>query len=468
MGGSRVRVSPELIKVTPGSAPTTKWAEAFDASLTDVFQVQADIAGRVSKALGLALGSGAQPAAASPPTRNTEAYDYYLRGNEYYDRQTMADVRLALQMYQRAVGLDSAFALAWARIARAEGYVYWFGDRSDAQRARFETAARRAVALAPDLPEAHIAMGYYHYWGRLDYGPALDEFAAAAKREPNNAEVAQVTGLVHRRQGKFDQALASFKHAAELDPRSVDDLFEQASISYYTRDYPAADRVVARAFELAPDSPDLYALRMANYLNWEGSLDQPRRLMREALSRFELARFGETQLYGDCFDLIAADPAFQEEANHLTAAAFGGIKINYYPFMAFVSHRRRDAAKRRAYADSARSEALAHIERHEETVFVYSTLATMNAFLGHGDEAVQAGRRALDVLPLSKDALFGVEGHVALAQVYTVLGKPDSAVQQLRAALAVPSYLSVGRLRADPFWAPLKGNPEFERLVAGK
>jgi tetratricopeptide (TPR) repeat protein len=273
-------------------------------------------------------------------------------------------------------------------------------------------------------------MGYYHYWGRLDYGPALDEFAAAAKREPNNAEVAQVTGLVHRRQGKFDQALASFKHAAELDPRSVDDLFEQASISYYTRDYPAADRVVARAFELAPDSPDLYALRMANYLNWEGSLDQPRRLMREALSRFELARFGETQLYGDCFDLIAADPAFQEEANHLTAAAFGGIKINYYPFMAFVSHRRRDVAKRRAYADSARSEALAHIERHEETVFVYSTLATMNAFLGHGDEAVQAGRRALDVLPLSKDALFGVEGHVALAQVYTVLGKPDSAVQQ--------------------------------------
>src|SRR5262245_21830946 len=136
-GGSRVRVSPELIKVTPGTAPTTKWAEAFDASLTDVFQVQADIAGRVSKALDLALGSGAQPTGAAPPTRSTEAYDYYLRGNEYYARQTMADVRLALQLYQRAVGLDSGFALAWARIARAEGYVYWFSDPSDAQRSRF-------------------------------------------------------------------------------------------------------------------------------------------------------------------------------------------------------------------------------------------------------------------------------------------------------------------------------------------
>jgi len=153
---------------------------------------------------------------------------------------------------------------------------------------------------------------------------------------------------------------------------------------------------------------------------------------------------------------------------HLTAAAFGGILTNYYSFMAYVSHRRGDAAKRRAYADSARSEALAHIKRHEENIFDYSTLAVMDAFLGHADEAVQEGRRALEVLPLSKDAVFGIEGHVALAQVYTVLGKPDSAVQQLRAALAVPSYMSVGRLRADPFWAPLKGNPGFEQLVAGK
>jgi tetratricopeptide (TPR) repeat protein len=281
-------------------------------------------------------------------------------------------------------------------------------------------------------------------------------------------EVAYVSGLVHRRQGKWDQALASFKHAAELDPRSVDYLFEQASISYYTRDYPAVERIVARAFELAPDSPGLYDLRMSNYLNWEGTLDRPRRLMREALSHFDFPRFGEVALYGDCFDILAADDSYQGEVAHLTAAAFGGIKVNYYGFMAVVSHRRGDAARRRAYADSARSEALGHIRRKEASVFAYSTLALMNAFLGNAEAAVQAGKRALEVSPLSEDAVFGIEGHVALAQVYTVLGKPDSAVQHLRAALAVPSYMSAGRLRADPFWAPLKGNPEFERLLAGK
>ena len=311
-------------------------------------------------------------------------------------------------------------------------------------------------------------MGYYHYWGQLDYGPALDEFAAAAKREPNNAEVAYVTGLVNRRQGKWDQALASFKHAAELDPRSVDDLFEEASVSLYTRDYPAVERVVARGFELAPDSPDLYTLRMANYVAWDGNLDKARRLMREALSRFEMARFGETQLYGDCFDILAADDAYQADVARLTPATFAGVPMNYYAFMTSVSHRRGDAAKVRAYADSARSEALATIKRHEGNVFSYTTLAVMNAYLVRGDEAVQAGKQALAVLPLSKDALFGIEPYVALAQVYTLLGKPDSAVVQLRAALAVPSYLSPGRLRADPFWAPLKGNPGFEQLVAGK
>jgi eukaryotic-like serine/threonine-protein kinase len=467
-GASRVRVSPELIKVTPGAAPTTKWAQPFDAALTDVFQVQADIAGRVTQSLNLALGAGAPAASAARPTTSTDAYDYYLRGNEYYERQTMADVRLAIQLYRRAVGLDSAFALAWARLARAEAFVYWFGDRSAGQLTRVEQAARRAVALGPDLAEAHIAMGYYHYWGHLDYAHALDEFAIAAKEEPNNAEVAYVSGLVFRRQGRWDQAAASFEHAAELDPRSVDYLFEVASIHFLTRDYAEVERVVDRATALAPDSPNLYALRMVTYLNWEGSLDKPRRLMREALSRFELARFGETQIFGDCSDLLASDDAYQADVARLTPAAFAGVPIVYYAFKASVYRRRAETARARAYADSARNEALAIIRRHEDNVFTHTILAVENAYLGRGKEAIEAAEAALALLPPSKDALFGQEGHIALAEVQMVLGNTSAALDQLRGVLAVPSYLSAGRLRADPLWAPLKADPGFERLVAGK
>ncbi|HZE74090.1 MAG TPA: protein kinase [Gemmatimonadales bacterium] len=467
-GASRVRVSPELIKVTPGVAPTTKWAQPFDASLTDVFQVQADIAGRVTQSLNLALEAGAPASRAARPTTSTDAYDYYLQGNEYYGRQTMADVQLAVQRYQRAVGLDSGFALAWARLARAEAFVYWFGDRSAGQLTRVEQAARRALALAPDLAEAHLAMGYYHYWGLREYAEALDEFAAAAKREPNNAEVAYVSGLVLRRQAKWDQAIASFRHAVELDPRSVENLFELASVHFFTRDYAEAERVVDRATALAPDSPNLYALRTMIYLNWEGSLEKPRRLMREALGRFDFARFGSTQTFGDCFDLLAADDAYQAEVARLTPAAFSGVPLSYLFFKATVYHRRGETTRWRAYADSTRNEALATIRRHEEAYFTYTTLAVASAYLGRADEAVEAGKQALEQLPPSKDAMFGPEAYITLAQVYMVLGKPDAAVEQLRAALAIPSYLSAARLRADPLWAPLKGNGAFQQLVAGK
>src|SRR4029077_18067694 len=209
---SRVRVSPELVDVTPGHAPRTKWQQPFDAALTAVFQVQADIAGKVAQALNVALGADVPQALAARPTMSTEAYDDYLRANEYFDRTTIPAGRLAVQLYHQALALDSTFALAWAGLARADAYLYWFrADHSTEQLGRVEQAARRALALAPELPEAHVAMGYYHYWGHRDYTQALEQFGTAAKREPNNAEVAAAIGFIVRRQGKWDQAVASLK-----------------------------------------------------------------------------------------------------------------------------------------------------------------------------------------------------------------------------------------------------------------
>ncbi|HEX5385526.1 MAG TPA: protein kinase [Gemmatimonadales bacterium] len=466
-GAGRVRVSPELIKVASGSSPTTKWAEPFDAALTDVFQVQADIAGRVTQSLNVALGSGAAARESARPTTSTEAYDYYLRGNEYFERQRMADIELAADLYRRALGADSSFALAWARLARADAFTYWFGnDRSAAHAARIEREARRALALGPDLPEAHVAMGFFHYWGQLDYAAALDEFAAASRLEPNNADAAYAAGLVQRRQGKWEQAVASFTHATALDPRSVDDLFDLASTYFMMRAYADAERVLERAAELAPDSPDVYALRMAVAVNWKGDIGKARDLMREGLGRFEFARFAATKSYGDCFDLLAADDAYQADVARLTPAAFSGVPVFYFGFKSTVHYRRGELAVARAYADSARTEALATIQRHEENVFVYTTLSQAYAVLGQGKDAIAAAERALALLPPSKDAVYGQEGHVVLAWAYMLQGNRAAAVEQLRGVLAAPSYLSAARLRADPLWAPLKDTPGFEQLVA--
>jgi serine/threonine-protein kinase len=397
---------------------------------------------------------------------NTDAYDYYLRGNEYYARETMADVQLSIQLYRRALTFDSAFALAWARLARAEAFVYWFaGDRSAAQLARVEESARKALTLAPDLPEAHIAMGYYHYWGHRDYSAALSEFASAAKSEPNNAEVADVVGLVLRRRGEWAQAVANFRRAAALDPRSVEYLLDLAHTYFFMRRYADAERVLDRAASLAPDSPSIYALRMATYLNAEGSLDKPRRLMREALTRLDFARFAAIRTFDDCFDLVAADDEYQAEVGRLTPAAFNGVALVYFKFKASVYQHRRDTTQARVYADSARTEALATIQRHEGDVFTYSILAVENAYLGRGAEAIEAGRQALKMLPQSKDAVYAPEAHMALAKVYLVAGDTTAALGQLRAVLDVPSYLSAGRLRADPLWAGLIATPGFKRAM---
>ncbi|HYL28360.1 MAG TPA: protein kinase [Gemmatimonadales bacterium] len=466
---SRVRVSPELVDVSPGHAPSTRWGEPFDAALTDVFQVQADIAGKVARALNVALGADVPQTLAARPTTSTEAYDDYLRAKEYWERQSIPDVRLAVQLYHQAVALDSTFALAWAWLAIADAYLYWYrADHSAEQLGRVEQAARRSLALAPDLPDAHVAMGYYHYWGHRDYTQALEEFGTAAKREPNNAEVAAAIGFILRRQGKWDQAVASIKRATELDPRSYGDLEELGNTYLMIRVYPEAERALNRAIALGPDLPQAYGVLMRLYLNWEGSLDKPRRVLQQALSRMDFGRAIGGVAGASTRDLVAADDAYQADVARLTPAPFLGDTLSYFEFKASVYRYRGERAKARAYDDSTRAEALAIIARHEDDVFTHATLAVADAYLGRGTEAIQAGQQAVAMLPLSKDAVYGFAGPQTLAEVYTVLGDTNAALDQLEALLAVPSPLSGARLRADPTWAPLRGNPRFERLVAGK
>jgi eukaryotic-like serine/threonine-protein kinase len=468
-GASKVHVTPELMEVEPGRAPRSKWAQSLDAPLTDVFQVQADIAGRVAQALNVALGADVPQALAARPTTSTEAYDDYLRANEYYDRQTVPDVRLAVPLYHQAVALDSTFALAWAWLAIAEAYLYWFrADHSAEQLGRVEQAARRSLALAPDLPDAHVAMGYYHYWGHRDYTQALEEFGTAAKREPNNAEVAAAIGFILRRQGKWDQAVASLKRATELDPRSYGDLEELGQTHISMRAYPEGERALNRAIALGPDLPTAYGLLMRLYVNWEGSLDKARRVMQQALTRMDFGRAMGGASGPSTRSLIAADDAYQADVARLTPAPFAGDTLGYFEFKADVYRYRGERARARAYDDSTRAEALAIIARHEDDVFTHATLAVADAYLGRGTEAIQAGQRAVAILPESKDAVYGFAGPAALAEVYTVVGDTSAALNQLEHLLAVPSPLSGARLRADPTWAPLRGNPRFDRLVAGK
>jgi eukaryotic-like serine/threonine-protein kinase len=467
-GANRVRVSPELIRVVPGTAPTTKWAQPFDASLTDVFQVQADIAGRVTEALNVALSpSTAQPLAARA-TANPEAHDLYLRANEYFSHSNRGDNAIALQLYQQAVTLDSNFALAWAMVSQTHAYAHWQHWNPDPQELVLaQRAAERALALQPDLPQAHLAMGYYHYWAHRDYDRALAEFSIAGRSLPNDADLMEAIGLVQRRQGKWQEALASLKRAVELDPRSYGKLIDLAETTSLVRDYPRAEQLADRAIVLAPDLPAGYNFKMTISMNREGRIEKILAIMRDEMRHVE---FGK--LMADAAPWIgpqlAADSAYQTELSDLLPAAFREDLLSYFQLKAAAYRLRRDAVRSHAYYDSAAVKARAELREQPNESLQHGTLGVAEAYLGHRDLAIREGRRAVELLPVSKDALDATYAMRQLAEIYTVVGEPNAAIDQLRAMIAVPSPDSPTSLKADPTWAPLRGNPRFEQLVAGK
>ncbi len=199
------------------------WGEEYEVELTEVFRVQSEIAQQVTTALDIALRAPEQASLAAAGTSTPEAYDFYLRGNEYASRSySRGNIEAAADLYRKAVALDSTFALAWARLGRAHSAMYWFYyDRSPARLDSARVAVETALRLAPDLAEGRIARGYYYYWGLVDYRRALEEFEAARRQQPSNSELLSAIGYVERRRGQWDSALARFQEAVRYDPRSA-------------------------------------------------------------------------------------------------------------------------------------------------------------------------------------------------------------------------------------------------------
>ena len=251
---SRVRVTPQLIRV---SDDRHLWAGRYDESLKEVFTVQSRIAEQVATALDLALQPPHHAVLAAKPTDNLRAYDFYLRGNEYFTRAGDPDgLRRAEEMYTRATELDPAFALAFARLARTHIWQFHlFSERTEQRLDLARRAADSALTLQPDLPEAHLALGQIHYWGELDYPKALQEFRTALAGDPGNGDLAWARGLVERRLGQWGQARADLKRAVDLDPRSGVKSLDLFELHLRRREYAEAQRYVDRVLDLEPDSP---------------------------------------------------------------------------------------------------------------------------------------------------------------------------------------------------------------------
>ena len=466
-GSSRVRVSPELVDVTPGHAPRTKWQQPFDAAITDVFQVQADIAGQVASALNVALGAGQKQTLTARPTENLAAYDAFLKG-EATQGLVISDpprLRGAITYYEQAVALDSTFGLAWAQLGRANASYYFNVTPNPASADAARRAAERAIALAPDRPESQLARGSYYSQVRADNAMALAAYDAGLKIAPDNTDLLTSAALAEQSLGRWDAGAKHLERAWTLDPRSAPTARRLSQNLLRLRRYSEAEAVADRGLAVAADNLDLIENKAMSHLA-RGDLPGARAAIHAAPAEVEPTSL--VAFIGNYWDLPwVLDDAQQQLLLRLGPAVYDGDRGTWGIVRTSTYYLRGNKALARVYADSAR---LGFEETLKATPDDGQRLAFHGlalAYLGRNAEAVKQGERAVTLWPTSRDGYMGPYLQHQLARIYTVAGQPDKAVDQLEALLKTPYFLSPAWLRIDPNFESLRGNPRFQKLVAG-
>jgi eukaryotic-like serine/threonine-protein kinase len=464
-GASRVRVIPELVDAGPGHAPRTKWGQQFDASLTDVFKVQAQIASDVAQALDVALGDSAQKQLAARPTQNLAAYDAFLKGEQLIITEGKTDVvsaRLAAAAYREAVQRDPNFALAWARLGRAEALRYNSGDATDSVLQSARRARDRALALAPDRAEAYFADGFIKSNVDRDFDGAVEALERAAKLAPHDPDVLSMLGSFMSVLGRSDKAIARYSEAAKLDPRSVLVARRYANVLLIERRFEEADSVARAGLAIAPDNTDLIGSVLAARLA-RGDLVGARAALRESLQHVEPSQF-----IGAQFGWVWLDDSLQALALRLPPSAYADDRAQGLLALSQVQWNagRYDAA--RASADSGRKVLAPHVANHPDDFVAHYDLALAEAAGGRRAEALAEAERVRAMFrPLPGSP--GWTAYVTLLfQIDVASGNKAGAIAWTDSLLHLPGPTTPAWIGIDPVYATLRGELAFQKLLARK
>jgi Predicted integral membrane protein len=462
--GERVRITPQLIR---SADDTSLWSDVYEFDMDDIFSVQSRIAGEVVSHLGVALLDDERGARAGRPTGNLDAYQAFLRGR-FLVRQphfTLATWLAAVDDFERAVALDPDFALAWAELTRANArLVYLRYDITPERRERSQKALDHARGLAPDAPEVRLAAGYYRLWVERDPAAALAEFEAASRGMPSSVEVLSAKGELYRLHGDWPKALETFQAAAALSPRDGSAMIEVAQTCWCMRLYPEAVDGADRAIELAPDQAWSYLAKAFVLWSWKGrdGLADARTALEGVPKDHEWADWA--WFYQEAFEGRSAEAIGRMEAkpeewirNKIQALPKALLAAELYAASG-------DTAVARKGFEAARRLLEREVLAVPEDGRYHSSLGVAYAGLGLREEAVREGQRGVELLPMSKDAVYGASHVIDLAHIYTLLGDTEKAVEQLEFLLSRPGWVSAPWLKANPVWRPLRGDPRFEAL----
>jgi eukaryotic-like serine/threonine-protein kinase len=466
-GGNRVQVSPELVEIRESGAPASKWQQPFDAAITDVFQVQSDIATKVAQALGGALSAGEEKRLSDKPTQNLAAYDAFLKGEEASNSMSAADppsLRKAIGFYDQAVALDPNFAQAWARVSYANSLLHYNGTPSPALAERGRQAAEKAVALAPNRPEGYLALGSYERLVSVDFNRALEQLEKGLRLAPGDASLLRAAALAEEGLGRWDAAVAHFRQAERLDPRSVGILRTLAEALLLLRRYPEAREAYDRGLALAPASLILIEQKAMTFLA-EGDLAGARAVLKAAPRQVEPTAL--VAFLANYFDLVwVLDEEQRELLLRLTPSAFDDDRGVRALCLVQAYALKGDGANVRTYAEEARKAYEEQLRAAPNDPQRHVVLGLALAYLGRKEEAIREGERGVALDPVAKDARNGPYYQHQLVRIYTLVGEPEKALDQLEPLMKIPYYVSPAWLKIDPNFDPLRKNPRFQKLVA--
>ena len=471
-GASQVRVTPSLVRA---SDATQIWANPYDETIAEVFQVQSDIAMKVAEALNVALLEPERKILEAKLTNSPEAYDYYLRGQEYFNRgsENRKNLMSSIEMYEKAVNFDPGFIQAYAGLASSHALMYWYHfDHTDERSAKSKQAADKALQLGPNVPEAHSAQGVYYYHCKLDYEHALEHLSFALEKQPKNSDILARIAYVKRRQGKLDENVAYLRKALEINPRSVDLTRNLADTYFLKRNYIEGERFYKLAFSFSPDYISSYISPSASiaylYLAWQGNTKKVREILEE-VSRKIASPDGENNAHFLWVIVDIYDKDYQSALKYISLMSLEASDNQFHfiatsQLFAQVYGLIGERQKEKEYWNSARLLLENRVREQADDSRFHSALGITYAGLGLKEKAIQEATKATELLPVSKDLWRGTNRIKDLAQVYVMVGEYDKALDKIEYLLSIPGELSTSLLKIDPVWAPLRNLPRFQKL----
>ncbi len=466
--GNKVRVNVQLIDA---NSDEHIWASDYDRDVTDVFAIQTDLAEKITDALQAKLSPAEKSRMERKPTENGEAYLAFVQAHNLQNAlEDFGKLKQSEQLYARAIELDPKFALAIARYSQLESWIVHTFERTANRREKARILAQQALQLQPDLPEAHLAMGFSLYYGDNEFEAALKEFEIAQRGLPNEAEGYLALGAIQRRLGKWSESNASLEKAASLNPKGGW-VLQNLALSYQTlRDFDAANKTIDRGLKVNPDDLGLWETKAKLAIAEKGDLSVAEQAF-QAVKSMPMNNESKLRIAGGRVDVFLLERKYQEalrEAESLSDDLLAGIPAalcGKYYLIGFAQKALHDEAGARAAFLKAKDLVEAQLKQSPDSPELRIQYAKVLAYLGEKDAALTEARRAAEILPESKDAFGGPEITAGVAEVYCIAGENDRAIELLDGLLGRPSPVTVPLLKISPAWDGLRKDPRFQALL---